>query len=295
MDWLLTRFLLKRVLAYGVILLALLSSSLVPANEKLLQVESFSNSECVACHQKTNPELVSGWRDSVHSDNKSRADCLACHGDKHKDSASVARQDTVCINCHGGKKVPEVHSYITSKHGVIMRLEGKKWDWSQPLKMANYRTPGCAYCHMHEGNHNVSMGVHARQARERTNAKETERIDDAMRAVCQDCHSPRYITELFANGERMREIGRMKVREAQNILDEAKRRFTDQQLATAIKLFKNMRAVHLKNVYLGVGHQSPDYQWWHGHPALDGDLLRIKGEVSRLHRLDSNGSIGSQR
>lgn len=280
---------LEGVLAQSVILLLLLTNSLVSANEKQLHVESFSNSECIICHEKTNPELVAGWRDSAHGNKKSMADCLSCHGNKHKGSTAVARRDTGCINCHGGEKAPEVHSYLTSKHGVIMRLERKQWDWSQPLKTANYRTPGCAYCHMHGGNHNVSMGVHARQTREITNAKETERVDDAMRAVCQDCHSPRYVTELFENGERMREIGRMKVREAQNILDEAKSQFTDKQLATAIKQFKNMRTVHLKNVYLGTGHQSPDYQWWHGHPALDSDLLHIKGEVSGLRRSHTNG------
>jgi len=41
---------------------------------------------------------------------------------------------------------------------------------------------------------------------------------------------------------------------------------------------------HGRHVRIGVGHQSPDYQWWHGHPALDGDLLRIKGMVSDIER-----------
>jgi len=45
-----------------------------------------------------------------------------------------------------------------------------------------------------------------------------------------------------------------------------------------------MQSLHLKNLYLGIGHQSPDYQWWHGQPALDGDLLRIKGAVGELYR-----------
>jgi hypothetical protein len=41
---------------------------------------------------------------------------------------------------------------------------------------------------------------------------------------------------------------------------------------------------HARNVRLGVGHQSPDYQWWHGQPALDGDLLRIKGLIAEHER-----------
>ena len=46
---------------------------------------------------------------------------------------------------------------------------------------------------------------------------------------------------------------------------------------------------HLRNVYLGIGHQSPDYQWWHGQPALDGDLLRIKDYIGELYRIDNLG------
>jgi hypothetical protein len=45
-----------------------------------------------------------------------------------------------------------------------------------------------------------------------------------------------------------------------------------------------MQERHLNNLYLGIGHQSPDYQWWHGQPALDGDLLRIRGALDELDR-----------
>jgi hypothetical protein len=36
--------------------------------------------------------------------------------------------------------------------------------------------------------------------------------------------------------------------------------------------------------------QSPDYQWWHGQPALDGDLLRIKGAVGELYRIPAGAT-----
>jgi hypothetical protein len=41
---------------------------------------------------------------------------------------------------------------------------------------------------------------------------------------------------------------------------------------------------HLRNVRLGAGHQSPDYQWWQGQPALDGDLIRLRGAVAQALR-----------
>ena len=111
-----------------------------------------------------------------------------------------------------------------------------------------------------------------------------------MRGVCQYCHSPRYITRLFDNGEQMLAIGRMKVREAAAVIAQAEGEFTAEELATALEHLVKMQSLHLKNVYLGVGHQSPDYQWWHGQPALDGDLLRIKGAVGELHRISAGAT-----
>jgi hypothetical protein len=42
-------------------------------------------------------------------------------------------------------------------------------------------------------------------------------------------------------------------------------------------------------VRLGAGHQSPDYQWWHGQPALDGDLIRLRDGVAQATRSYPSG------
>jgi len=225
----------------------------------------FEQGACIECHEKDNPQLIKDWRNSIHASEQPVADCVACHGKLHQHTASTARHDSACITCHGGEKSPVVHSYITSKHGVLVRLEKDTYDWEQPLVMANYRSPGCSYCHMHNAGHNVNS------AREKVSA------------VCQDCHAPRYITSLSTNGERMLEIARKKVREAETTVTQAATVFSDNELAPARIILETMQQ-HLKNVYLGIGHQSPDYQWWHGHPALDGDLLRIKGHIGDLYR-----------
>jgi hypothetical protein len=258
---------------------------------------AFENSACVECHQQHSAELVAAWQQSVHAQTETLASCVDCHGDTHGKAAARARQDGACMDCHGGADSPVIHSYTTSKHGVLVRLEQDEWDWDQPLELANYRAPGCAYCHMHQGNHNVSVSVRAGNAMEETDAAERERVQDAMRAVCQECHSPRYITRLFDNGEQMLAIGRMKVQEAAAVIEQAEDEFTAAELAVAREHFERMQSLHLKNVYLGVGHQSPDYQWWHGQPALDGDLLRIKGTVGDLYRLpvSNNGKDGGER
>ncbi|MEN8205173.1 MAG: multiheme c-type cytochrome [Pseudomonadota bacterium] len=245
----------------------------------------FENSACLECHQQQDAELVAAWQESVHAQTETMASCVDCHGKSHSNAAARARQDGACMDCHGGADSPVIHSYTTSKHGVLVRLEQDEWDWDRPLELANYRAPGCSYCHMHKGNHNVSAGVREWNTTEGTDVAEGEQLPDVMRAVCQDCHSPRYITRLFDNGEDMLAIGRMKVQEAAEVLEQAESDFPAAELATAREHFVRMQSLHLKNVYLGIGHQSPDYQWWHGQPALDGDLLRIKGAVGELHRM----------
>lgn len=243
--------------------------------------ESFANTACVQCHITRDPGLVGAWRASAHAKAESTVDCVACHGDSHADAAPRARRDTTCNACHGGAAAPVAHSYSTSKHGILLRLAQP--DWAQPLVDANYRVPGCAYCHMHAGSHDVGAGVRAWNTLQDTPADERDRIHNAMRTVCRECHSPRYINHLLSNGERMLSIARMKVREANALLEQASAEFSASELAPARVQMEHMQQ-HLKNVLLGIGHQSPDYQWWHGHPALDGDLLRIKGILDRLRR-----------
>ena len=251
---------------------------------------TFENSACLECHQQHSAELVAAWQESIHAATETIASCVDCHGNSHGNAAVRARRDRICVGCHGGEDSPVIHSYTTSKHGVLVRLEQDEWDWGRPLANANYRAPGCSYCRMHKGNHNVSASVRAGSAMEETEAAERERVQDVTRAVCQECHSPRYITRLFDNGERMLDIGRMKVDEAAAVIEQAEGEFSGAELATAREHFVRMQLLHLKNVYLGVGHQSPDYQWWHGQPALDGDLLRIKGAVGELHRIPAEAT-----
>jgi 5-methylcytosine-specific restriction endonuclease McrA len=239
-----------------------------------------SNVACMQCHEKQNSTLIKDWKISAHATTDPEVNCVSCHGQLHKNVAGKARRDEICIDCHGGKKDPVVHSYSSSKHGALMQLEKNTYEWKRRFELANYRSPGCGYCHMHQGNHDVSNSVR----HDLMNGGETEMVHDNTRAVCQDCHSPRYITSLFENGEAMLEIARKKVREADALIIQAEKIFSEDELKFAKNQFEKMQ-YHIKNVHLGVGHQSPDYQWWHGQPALDGDLLRIKDSIGELYRL----------
>ncbi len=223
----------------------------------------FAGPECVACHADRNPTLVAAWRNGPHGPDD-EAGCTDCHGDRHEGAAARARRNPTCTGCHAG---PAEHSYATSKHGVIVRLEEGDWAWSQPLQPSHYRAPTCAYCHLHGADHGDTMAG----AR-----------DPLFRQwICTGCHAPRYVARLSESGARLLEIGRMKRAEAEGL---AARHPLGRD---AVQDILEQAGEHLRNIRLGVGHQSPDYQWWHGQPALDGDLIRIRDRVATSRRTEA--------
>jgi len=253
---------------------------------------NFENGECVACHQESEPALIAEWHSGPHGQSEIPVDCVACHGKNHEQSAIKARQDSACNHCHGGKEGGVSHSYSTSKHGIIARLEAAEYDWSKPLTVENYRAPGCAFCHFSQG-HNVSKFIGKGKA-----VADAQEANQQRRWLCQQCHSPRYISELDNNGSKMLALGEMKLREAAAVVALAQKEFSTDQLSKIEALYHSMESETLTALRVGIAHQSPDYQWWHGHPALDGKLLRIKGELNRLRRerwMEQQGQEGLER
>ena len=270
----------SRLWALGVLLLAAAAAGAA----EMAPTGSFPNSECESCHTPRQPQLVAAWRASSHARRSPKADCVACHGNSHSGALQRARRDSACSGCHEKLNRAVVHSYATSKHGVITSLEDNQRTWAQPLTQGNYPTPGCAYCHLHRAEHNVNRGVTPWNALAAPTQTVSDTAREAMQPACGECHAPRYVAEQSGSGARMTEIARMKLREARALIDQQRGTATRGELAALERQFTVMRE-HARNVRIGVGHQSPDYQWWHGHPALDGDLLRIKGMVSDSERL----------
>lgn len=184
---------------------------------------------------------------------------------------SPAPTDAECIACHGGETGATARSYALSKHGIIARLE-----------LESNRAPRCATCHVPAAGHRET-GYRGPWTLD--SAGEPARIREALNEACGRCHAPRYVAELAANGARMLEIGRMKLREGAQLVALARRETDPETLAIVAGHFKTMQDVHLRNLWLGVAHQSPDYQWWHGQAALDGDLIRIKGALTDYRRV----------
>ncbi len=225
---------------------------------------SFSDDECISCHSQHSLKTVAQWRNGPHGP-ASKTNCSDCHGKEHIGSAAMARTVKTCTNCHVG---PTSDSYATSKHGIIVRLENTKQDWGKPLQRGAYRAPSCSYCHLNDGDHGDSMAIGG---------------DSQIRqGVCISCHSPRYVRELFSSGERQLKIADLKLAEGLELI-------MGSSLLPNNKLEKLGFDLHThqQNIRLGIGHQSPDYQWWHGQPAMDGDLIRIKDIISKSRRTEA--------
>jgi len=222
---------------------------------------SFTNNECITCHLQLDPEIITQWRNGPHGAT-AKANCTDCHGKKHIDSVAMARRNRACTGCHAG---PVSHSYTTSKHGIIVGLENSRLDWNKPLQRGQYRAPSCSYCHLHDNEHGDSMAP--------------KKKTPVRQWICIGCHSPRYVRELFSSGNRQRDIAELKHSEGLALIQSA-------SAVTYKKLGKLITDLdtHRRNVQLGIGHQSPDYQWWHGQPALDGDLIQIKNEIMESRR-----------
>ncbi len=178
--------------------------------------------------------------------------------------ALPAAAGRTCADCHAGAAE---RSWALSKHGVIARIEAGR---------ERRRTPDCAGCHAFE----------AKAPAPRHYARKTSRTEAREQATagCGACHSPRYVAEQVAAAQRGLALGEMKRREAEALVAEARKEMIATELARIEKLLATLKDEHLRDLRLGLAHQSPDYQWWLGQAALDGSLLRIKGALGEARR-----------
>jgi len=101
--------------------------------------------ECVTCHTKVTPNIVSDWQLSKHSQND--VDCSVCHGDQHKnpydvDKVRIPTPDT-CAECHD----EQVAEFKAGKHAAawaaMKAMPTAHW---QPMALME-GMKGCGACH----------------------------------------------------------------------------------------------------------------------------------------------------
>jgi hydroxylamine dehydrogenase len=104
-----------------------------------------SAQQCIECHKKLTPNIVSDWQVSKHSQNA--IDCATCHGDQHNSDGDVAKAQIptleTCATCHE----TQVKQFKSGKHSVawaaMKAMPTAHW---QPMAMME-GMKGCGGCH----------------------------------------------------------------------------------------------------------------------------------------------------
>lgn len=100
---------------------------------------------CVACHTKVTPGIVSDWKQSAHAE--SDVACMVCHGDEHTSPKNVEKvripTPETCAECHE----EQVDQFKEGKHALgwaaMKAMPTAHW---QPMALMD-GMKGCGGCH----------------------------------------------------------------------------------------------------------------------------------------------------
>ena len=119
--------------------------SVTVLSSTLLTAAPASPSQCVECHTKITPNIVTDWKLSKHSG--AEITCVACHGDQHNSASDVANAKIptpeTCAQCHE----TQVAQFKKGKHALawasMKAMPTIHW---QPMAMTEGEK-GCGGCH----------------------------------------------------------------------------------------------------------------------------------------------------
>jgi uncharacterized CHY-type Zn-finger protein len=100
---------------------------------------------CVDCHKKINPQIISDWQLSKHSQNA--IECSTCHSDQHESAYDVEKiripTPEVCAGCHQ----KQVQQFKGGKHafGWVSMKAMPTAHWQPMALMEGMK--GCGGCH----------------------------------------------------------------------------------------------------------------------------------------------------
>ncbi len=101
--------------------------------------------DCVDCHKRLTPGIVTDWELSTHSSNN--VGCAECHGSEHNDKDNIELVKTItaetCATCHEQR----FNEFKTSKHALA-------WDAMKAMPTTHWKPmelidgmKGCGGCH----------------------------------------------------------------------------------------------------------------------------------------------------
>ena len=251
--------------------------------------------------------------------------CDGCHT-RHDFSVAEARKPNNCGICHTGLDHYEYEMYKESYHGMIYESEQHTWDWTKPLKPANYKTPTCAYCHMKDGEHNAqkasTINSHMGTSLVDRGAPKFKEARQNWINTCKGCHSPRFAADQFEAMDEAVKVSFTKWREAMKIVVDLYNEgmldpmpndlapdyaghYTFSLLGGEGRMYNvsdiertsfEMLVYITNSVYKAMAHGAM-YGATYGKGAFLQDrwLIQIKGEASRLRRIKAlENQVGIQ-
>jgi len=101
--------------------------------------------QCIDCHKKVTPNIVSDWQISKHSQNE--VNCSVCHGELHKDQDDADKVQIptpeTCADCHDER----VEQFKAGKHAAAWAaLKAMPTTHWQPMALIE-GMKGCGGCH----------------------------------------------------------------------------------------------------------------------------------------------------
>ncbi len=129
---------LRAMLAMIAIPLALSAATISPQAKD-------TDSDCVGCHSKVTPKIVTDWKESKHS--QAGISCDACHGSDHTTSTDAAKAKIptpeTCAMCHA----TQAAQFKKGKHSMAWAsMEAMPTIHWQPMALTE-GMKGCGACH----------------------------------------------------------------------------------------------------------------------------------------------------
>ncbi len=158
-----------RLHGFSVLIALLFASTLVMAQP------GATSEQCVDCHSKITPNIVSDWKLSKHS--QMEVTCISCHGDQHTSAEDVVKvklpTPETCATCHQ----TQVEQYKKGKHSIawaaMLAMPTIHW---QPMAMVEGEK-GCGGCH--------KIGMKSPEQL----AEQGRLENDFGSAACDSCHT----------------------------------------------------------------------------------------------------------
>ena len=202
--------------------------------------------------------------------------CSTCHT-RHRFSVAVGREPSACGNCHMGPDHPQIEIYNESKHGVAflahrerMALDQRPWVLGEDYSAA----PTCATCHMSavpglQVNHDVGQRISwTLRPAVSVQLEDAEAKRARMQQVCQQCHSPPFYENYFAQYDQAVMLYNEKFAAPAGAMMQALR---DAGQLTALEFDEKIEWTYYllwhhegRRARHGAAMMGPDYVQWHG-------------------------------